>query len=236
MYHSITIGEKNTWDDWHLIPTSRPLFNPPKLKENYVDIPGGDGVLDMSTALTGRPTYENRTGSWTFAVQNGFKDWAVLYSEIMAYLHGQKHRAILEDDPAYYYEGRFTVNQWKSDKNWSQIVIDYNVGPYKKVVDESGYDWLWDPFDFDTGTAGDFRDMTVSGTLTKVITLNSAMIVSIPVIETSTTGMAVVYEGVTYPLAEGKNTNHEIMLRAGDNTLTFTGNGTVSVSATRGVL
>ena len=87
MYHSITIGDKNTWDDWHLIPTTRPLFNPPTVKTNIIDIPGGDGVLDLTTALAGRPTYNNRTGSWTFIVQNGFKDWTALYSEIMVYLH-----------------------------------------------------------------------------------------------------------------------------------------------------
>ena len=54
MYHSITIGTKNTWDDWHLIPKSRPLVNPPSVKTNVVDIPGGDGALDLSTALSGR--------------------------------------------------------------------------------------------------------------------------------------------------------------------------------------
>ena len=48
MYHSITIGDKNTWDDWHLIPATRPLFNPPTVKENMVNIPGGDGVLDLT--------------------------------------------------------------------------------------------------------------------------------------------------------------------------------------------
>lgn len=151
MYHSITIGDKNTWDDWHLIPASRPLFNPPSVKTNYVDIPGGDGMLDLTTALTGHPTYSNRTGSWTFYVQNGFKDWTALYSEIMVYLHGQHLKAVLEDDPAYYYEGRFSVNQWKSDPQWSQIVIDYNVGPYKKEIGNTGSDWLWDPFNFETG-------------------------------------------------------------------------------------
>ena len=110
MYHSITIGEKNTWDDWHLIPSSRPLFNPPPVKTNYIEIPGGDGIIDLTTALTGRPVYGNRTGSWDFYVENGWMDWHVLYSEIMVYLHGQKFQAILEDDPDYYYEGRFDVN------------------------------------------------------------------------------------------------------------------------------
>ena len=44
MYHSITFGSKNTWEDWHLVPTSRPLFLPPKQKKSITDIPGGDGV------------------------------------------------------------------------------------------------------------------------------------------------------------------------------------------------
>lgn len=28
MYHSITIGDKNTWDDWKMIPVSRPVVAP----------------------------------------------------------------------------------------------------------------------------------------------------------------------------------------------------------------
>ena len=44
MYHSITFdNEKNTWDDWHLIPSSRPLVAPPSIKSNYVDVAGVDG-------------------------------------------------------------------------------------------------------------------------------------------------------------------------------------------------
>ena len=134
MYHSITFGEKNTWDDWHLVPTSLPVFNPPAQKVKTIDIPGGDGVIDLSQALTGYPVFQNRTGSFEFIVPNGFEPWESgrieqapwhsVYSEIMDYLHGQSLRAILEDDPEYFYEGRFTVNSWKSPKDWSRITID----------------------------------------------------------------------------------------------------------------
>lgn len=116
MYHSITFGDKNTWDDWRLVPASRPLFNPPAQKVKTLDIPGGDGVIDLSQALTGYPVYQNRTGSIEFIVMNDFKPWHMAYSDIMDYLHGQTMRAILEDDPEYFYEGRFTVNAWKSEK------------------------------------------------------------------------------------------------------------------------
>lgn len=234
MYHSITIGDKNTWDDWHLIPATRPLFNPPTVKENMVNIPEGDGVLDLTASLAGRPTYNNRTGSWTFYVQNGFKDWSTLYSEIMVYLHGQTFKAILEDDPAYFYEGRFSVNQWKSDKDYSQIVINYNVGPYKKEVNNTGSDWLWDPFNFETGIIRNYKNLSVLTTLTVVV--EGDIMDSIPVIIASASGMQVTYEGNTYNLAKGANTIPQIVLHSGENTLVFTGQGTITIENTGGRL
>lgn len=234
MYHSITIGYKNTWDDWHLIPATRPLFNPPTVKENMVNIPGGDGVLDLTASLAGRPTYNNRTGSWTFYVQNGFKDWSVLYSEIMVYLHGQTFKAILEDDPTYFYEGRFSVNQWKSDKDYSQIVINYNVGPYKKEINNTGSDWLWDPFNFETGIIRNYKNLSVLTSLTVVV--EGDMMDSVPVIIASASGMQVTYEGKTYSLSKGANTIPQIVLHSGENTLIFAGQGTITIENTGGRL
>ncbi len=180
MYHSITFGDKNTWDAWHLVPTSRPVFNPPAQKVKKLDIPGGDGVIDLSQALTGYPVYQNRTGSFEFIVPNGFEPWKAgkiektpwhtVSSDIMDYLHGQSMRAVLEDDPEYFYEGRFAVNAWKSEKDWSRIVIDYDVGPYKWSVLSSIDDWLWDPFNFQNGVirAKLFKSIAVStSTLTR---------------------------------------------------------------------
>ena len=62
----------NTWVDWHLVPMSRPLVNAPKMKTCIVDIPGADGQIDLSTVVSGKPVYSNRTGSWEFMVQNGW--------------------------------------------------------------------------------------------------------------------------------------------------------------------
>ena len=107
MYHSITIGDsissfteqgashsritgKNTWDDWHLIPSTRPLVNPPKPNTKGIQVPGRNGTLDMSRVLTGYMTYQNRTGSWEFIVDNDHWGWAVAYSAIMADIHGQE--------------------------------------------------------------------------------------------------------------------------------------------------
>ena len=140
MYHSITFGDKNTWTDWHLVPSSRPVINPPKPKVQYVDIPGADGSIDITESLAGRPVFEDREGSLDFIVLNDFNvdnynyNWIDVYTSIMQYLHGRRMKMILEDDPNYYYDGRFTVNSWKSDQNNSTITIDYRVSPYKYEV------------------------------------------------------------------------------------------------------
>ena len=63
----------NTWTDWHLIPSSRPSVVPPTIVTKYVEIPGADGVLDLSNFLTGRPTYGQRQGSFSFVVDNHIK-------------------------------------------------------------------------------------------------------------------------------------------------------------------
>jgi hypothetical protein len=163
LYHSITFGNKNTWDDWHIVPSSRPVFNPPSLKRKILDIPGADCSIDLSESLTGYPVYENRVGSLEFIVMNGYKQWYQTYSDIMDYLHGQTMRVILEDDREYFYEGRFTVNEWKSDKDWSRIVIDYNLGPYKWLLHASLDDWEWDPFNFYTGIImTEFKNISVT--------------------------------------------------------------------------
>lgn len=141
MYHSITfvnenyVGPggttRNTWDDWHLVPASRPVFSPPALKEHIIDIPGKDGVLDFTESLTGYPMFERREGSFEFIVMNGYLEWYTLYSTISSFLHGHKLKAILEDMPDEYYEGRFVISDWKSEKDYSRITISYKVDPFK---------------------------------------------------------------------------------------------------------
>lgn len=66
--HSVVFGNKDSWKDWHLIPSSRPVFATPEVKTNFIDIPGADGGIDLSEALSGYPVYKNRNGSFKFLV------------------------------------------------------------------------------------------------------------------------------------------------------------------------
>lgn len=132
----------NTYSDWYLVPSKRPVFATPAVKKHVVEIPGGDGSIDMTEALAGRPTYSNRTGSFEFYVLNDYSeygpkvyDWVSIHEDLMAFLHGQRRYAVLEDDPGYFYDGRFTVDDWSSESDYARVTIGYDVAPFKYKVD-----------------------------------------------------------------------------------------------------
>lgn len=233
-YHSITIGDKNTWDDWHLISPSRPLVNPPTVKTVFVDLPGGDGSLDLTEVLAGRPTFQMRSGSWEFLVMNDYFEWQVLYSEIMAYLQGKELRAVLDDDPLYYYIGRFYVSAWRSEKNWSRIVINYILDPYKREVEDHREYWLWDTFNFETGIIQNYKNLIVQNSLT-IIYVNDFMEV-VPTFITSSSNLKLIFEGTTYNLSKGSNKFSTVIFSSGENTVTFTGTGRVTIETEGGRL
>lgn len=127
----LPVHEINTYDDWKIVPTSRPVVAPPAKKENEIELTGTYGSLDFSRAHTGLPIYGNRKGSWEFVVLNDFRSWEVAYSDIQHSVHGRRCLVTLEDDRDYYYAGTLTLNEWRSDPGWSRIVINYNLEPFK---------------------------------------------------------------------------------------------------------
>lgn len=158
-FYGVTFGTKHTYNDWGLIPKSRPVISPPVPKTLYVDIPGADGLLDLTNALSDDVKYENRTITFEFNVLDARNRWSNIYSAILDYLHGQSMKIILDEDPTYYYMGRVQVNEWKSDKRTSTITIEANVEPYKMNVVSTAEDWLWDPFNFETDVIRNYSNM-----------------------------------------------------------------------------
>lgn len=225
MYHSLIISGKNTYEEWGLVPTTRPGINPPSVKTAYVDLPSSHGQLDYTHYLLGEIPYGQRTGSWEFMLRPR-KNWANVYSSIMNYLHGVRHTVILEDNPAFQYVGRLSVNEWKSNQNNSMIVIDYNLDPFKystAASDEA--DWLWNDLYVDYIRYGNFR---VEGTRYRNL-INSGLREVIPTF-TCSAPMTVEFNNNTYNLVAGKNCNANLALQPGGNVMVFRGNGTVKVS------
>lgn len=143
----------NTYVSWGLIANERPVISMPPVKTKFVDQEFVSGSIDNSTILTKVPVYGDRTGSITFYVTEP-KNWPDTLLNLSGYLHGKRLKMWLEDDPEYYYIGRWAVNQWGSSEKFSTIQLDYTLYPYKiskldTLSEET--DWLWDDINFDNG-------------------------------------------------------------------------------------
>ena len=222
MYHSLIISGKNTYDEWKMVPTTRPVVNPPEVKTSYVDLPSSHGQLDYTHYLLGEVPFGQRTGSWEFVLKPGVS-WAIVYSSILNYLHGVRHTVILEDNPAFQYVGRLSVNEWRSDPERSLLTIDYNLDPFKYSTQSA--DWLWNDLFVDYIRYGRFE---VDGTKHRNL-INSGLRVAIPTF-TCSAPMSVLFQGASFNLITGKNTNANLALAPGDNIMVFSGSGSVTVA------
>lgn len=172
MYHSVTFGSMNSFSDWHLVPDGRPVVSLPEPKITTVEVPGANGLLDLSEALTKYPVYNNRDGSIKFHVLNDKEPWNKLYQRIANYLHGKKMEMVLEDDPEYYYYGRYKV-VWTSNNNgtWADVEISYTLDPYKYSIQTSIQE---DPTLY--------KNISVSGTTVRKVLSNDRTIGDVPVV------------------------------------------------------
>ena len=118
-------------------------------------------------------TFSNRTGELDFYVNNmdpRYTDWINIRRSIAAFLNGKRLKMFLEDEPGYYYEGRFTFPTWKTESNFSHVSIKYTLDPFrypiKYTVDgrETYSNPYWDPFNFET----DYFDQSASGEILDV--------------------------------------------------------------------
>lgn len=228
--NGVTFGDKHCERDWGIFLMPRPSISPPSAKTVFVELPGGNGQLDLSDSLTGDIAYDTRTIQCHFLVKPPSSRWSAVYSEVMDYLHGKRMKIVFDEDPNYYYVGRVEVNQWESDRANSTLTIDATCDPFKYECASSLEDWKWDPFCFEDGVIREYADLRVDGTYTLMISGSRKPIVpTFLVTPDDGSGLQVTFEGKTYSLQDGSSRAPDLVIREGEHELLFTGNGTVSV-------
>lgn len=220
-----------TYEDWGLMLENIHIsFPEPKLE--LIDIPGMNGAVDLTEA-NGPVCYGNRTITLTFSIGTDYILWHDLASRIAKELHGKEKKCILPDDQGFYYLGRFQLETSKDDDVLSDIVISGNVEPFKIERQSSLEPWLWDPFSFTVGVIRNYGNILVNGTGSVNIFGMEKPVVPIIVVNTD---MEVAFENQTYELKAGTNVEYDIITKPGDNILTFSGNGMVSIDYRGGIL
>lgn len=205
----------------------------PEQKTITVEIPGADGIADL-TDLFLPHRFTTRTLTLTFANIDGYAGRYPTQSFLANAFHGKKVKIVLLEEPEFYYIGRVSFDEWKITGNASaEIVATAICDPYKYEAASSLEDWEWDPFNFNNGIIREYGNITVYGSYTLVIPGRRKAVV--PTITVSAP-MTVTYQGTVYNLSAGDNILYQIALGAGENTLIFTGTGTVSVDYQGGSL
>lgn len=138
MERCFLFGNFNTWNDWELLLTGKTDLEQPTVKTNYVEIEGMNGSLDLSEALTGEPTYEDRTFSASFcACDSSYEDRRALLSSIISAIHGRKMKIVEPDDPNHYLYGRVSVTNVNHTVSYSDFSVEMRCDPWRYEHEET---------------------------------------------------------------------------------------------------
>lgn len=135
MNNGVKFGDIHSITDWDLIMTSKSI-GIPEPKTNEVEIPGRDGTLDIPDP-SGEVKYNNRPISFEFDTFKPSSEWWELNRIISNYLHGQKLKVTLDQDPNYYYLAKVKVDKFSNDKNVGHFSISGTAEPYKYKQNET---------------------------------------------------------------------------------------------------
>lgn len=109
-------------------------LEPPEPKTYIVEIPGGNGKLDLTETLIGDTAFNNRKQSFQFCII-GTTDFEQVKTNVSNFLHGKDYDYKITMDPNYTYHGRFKVTEYQHDSYSLGIVgvinIEVDSRPFK---------------------------------------------------------------------------------------------------------
>ena len=190
---------------------------PAQPKTNYIEIPFGEGSLDLTEAH-GEVKFNDREFVFTFTVNPSDEmTFDEKLTQVSNALNGRRCRITLDRDSDFYWDGRCIVDQYLQNKRIKQIVIRAIVKPYKMKQEET------------------IVVVDLSSTEKKIILENSRKRV-IPVITCTNDKTNVVFNGNVFKFSAGTHEVLEICLTEGENSMTVSGTGTITFTYHEGEL
>lgn len=210
MEREFTFDDIKTFHTWHLILTAKSI-TPPTVKTNYVNIGGMSGTIDLSEALTGEPTYNDRTISAKFWTNEGNRQSRErLLREITTTLHGRKIKVIEPDDPDHYFIGRASIKSVNNILPYAEFTIDIVCEPWRYSITDT------------------HRSVSVnSATPVNIVISNSGIKTVCPTIIV-VGAVTVKYDDVVLEFGDGTYKSSSIKFKHDISTVSISGNGTVT--------
>ncbi len=201
-------GNKHSKEDYGAV-MNYARVTPPSVKENYVDIAGGDSSIDLTEAVGG-VVFEDGKVSFKFTLFD-----AESKERMKNDLHGKRLKIMLEREPEFFYEGRVSVTSEAQAGNLYELCMEARVSPYKLE-----------------------NQMTVhteAVRAAKEIILPNERMPAMPMI-TVRGNVSVTFEGSRFALKTGVYEIPEITFKEGLNRLKVSGNGEIRLEYRKGRL
>ena len=111
---------------------SKVTIGSPDVKTHYVDVPGMDGSIDLTSYFNNTVRYKNRVLTFEFTfLRRTDSELYLDYTNLMSYLHGKFRGYIsIDGDTNYYYSGRVFVGDLQKSAV-SKVVLKCDCEPYK---------------------------------------------------------------------------------------------------------
>ena len=198
-----------SFDDWGVFLTSF-FVGDAEPKENYIDIPFGDGSLDLTEAIAGEVMYSNREFEAVFTMKPPRSAWPDFLRIARAYLNGKKRTIRIAEEPDYYLIGRCKTS-FEIDGVLGRFTVSATCEPWKLK------------------NAPTVQNVAIGASGSATIYLSNSRKRVIPTITTSAE-VSIAFGGQTTVVTAGTHKFTNIVLVEGENQLTVAGVAHTTVS------
>lgn len=213
IYTAATIGGLHTWRDFRSVITNTDVVGSPTVNTTYIEVPGGNGRIDLTEALTGDVTYSNRTLKFELAMKTTPAKWPDMVTKIYNSLHGKAVQVILDEEPTHYFYGRVSVDGMERSQISGAVVLTIDCEPYRYEVEET----------------------SVTFSVTGEYTLENDRMWVCPSITSAGVGI-LMYNGITYNIVKGEQIISDFILKEGSTTFELWSDSAVTFKYRKGCL
>lgn len=196
----------HTGDDLGLVQEVKEIGNP--TPQSYlVEVPGRNGLVNLTKGLTGNVMYSNRSLKFQYLASGTYEEVEETI-DFFNSLHGETFKVIDDDTPEYYYEGEATVTVAHTGILVT-ITLELNANPFRERLDLT-------------------NTTTTLTTADKILVVNNYGVVVQPTFIVDNTAK-IVYKGNTYTLSAGTYEISDVELKTGYNSFIVSGSGNLTI-------
>lgn len=230
----------HTLDDWGFAIGNNNYIGDPQQHTDFISVKGRNGLLDISEALTGRPTYSSREISVELGGIRIPQNWDSVISDLRNKIDGRQIKLIFDNDPSYFWYGRCKIEGFDRMRDLGRFKLSIpNADPYKYNVHEFNEDWLWDPFNFETDYVTEAHEYTINQHTEIVLPAGTMPVAPTIIVTNINTYLTVQKYGDARVIDLNLGENKVYAITINDTTesrLMFEGDGTFSINYRGGSL